>query len=363
MAVTISDGSVSATDDGIATYINGANGAATVDVTGGTVEVTGTNTVAIRNRVGNATSTGTVTISGGSVAASGNYSKGIVSYLGSDEGTSTVTISGGTVTADGNRAYAIEVYQIAGETGGSTTVTLSGGTVQATGTDARAVDFDTRDGSTNSLTIGTAATVIGDLFAQTNNTSTTDLTFNGTGSGTFSADIEGFASITKTDTGTWTLSGNITNSGDFTVAAGTLNFGGVTTSLVNVQSGAVLTGSGTTGDLTFDAGSTYLVDLSSSEFLDSTGAATIDADTALEVVAGDAIAQDLDTPFAVLTHRHQCQQRVRHGGGGFRLPRRGANLGCQHHLRDADPGRRFRRCRSNSEPEDGGGDCGEPGSR
>ncbi len=135
--------------------------------------------------------------------------------------------------------------------------------------------------------------------------------------GTFNVDsnaVTNFEGGQKTGAGTWSLTGTAAFVPTFDVQAGRLNVDGTLASLdVTVQSGAVLGGIGviesfnalsgstiapgnsigttTTATADFDAGSTLEVELdpTTSDLLDVTGTATIDAGAAVLVIPGAGI--------------------------------------------------------------------------
>ncbi|TYC53539.1 autotransporter domain-containing protein, partial [Rhodobacterales bacterium] len=111
------------------------------------------------------------------------------------------------------------------------------------------------DGSKNALTIGTGASVSGDLLSENQGSGTTDLTFNGTGAQSFDDDIEGFASITKADDGEWRFAGTFSEVEMVDVTAGTLVMDGTAAdSAFSVRSGSLLKGNGTIGSATIHDG-------------------------------------------------------------------------------------------------------------
>ena len=111
----------------------------------------------------------------------------------------------------------------------------------------------------------TGSSLTGNLTA---GTGTNTISFNGSGSGTFSNPIANFQTITKQDDGTWTLSGVVSGATAVNVTQGTLilsaanTYTGATTvnsgalivdgsiassSLTTVNSGGTLGGTGTVG--------------------------------------------------------------------------------------------------------------------
>ena len=301
--VTISGGSILNTYEsstGAFALAGSDNGKAIINVTAGEVRSTGDSANAVFINAEGLNATATVNLRGGTISAIGDFANAIDVSLGQDGQSSAINISGGTVTASGDNARAIVAYQGTGS-GGAHVVTISGGTVAATGSDSEAVHLINRDGAASSLIIGTEASVTGNLAAANTGSATADLIFNDVGTGRFDDDIDGFTTISKVDSGTWTMSGAITNSGDISVGAGTLVFDGSTDSAVSVLSGGTLSGSGSFAGTDFQSGSTYRVDLSSSGFLTSTEDVTIDSGASLDLVSSGSIDSILGTPITILT--------------------------------------------------------------
>jgi len=288
--VTVNGGTVSTTGySADAIYASGDS--TTVTINGGTVSTSGDDADAVLTYGDNTT----VTINGGTVSTTGDDAEAVFT-IGDN---TTVTIHGGTVSTSGDTADAVFT------SGDSTTVIISGGTVSATGAGSAAVRMKLAVGETGSLTLGTEATVIGDLVVEEPFTGagagTGELTLNGQGAGMFDDDIVGFTSLAKTEAGTWTLNGDILNSGGIAIQAGTLAFNGTTDSNVTVQDGAALAGSGTMGDIDFEQGSAYRFDVGSDGFLDSSGEITINDDVAADLVTGGPLGIPLGSPVTVLS--------------------------------------------------------------
>ena len=197
-------------------------------ITGGTVTVT--------NLLTGAVSSGTVSagaltgnVSGGSVTVTnlltGNVTAGTVS-AGSMTGdvSSSVTVSGlltGAITAGTNALGSLSSSSVTGGTntisGAATITTVDGGTTSIGGV----ATITTLTSGTVTLTGATAA--IGALNGGTVALGTTALTVS---SGTFAGVISGVTgSLTKSDSGTLTLSGDNTFTGGTTISAGTVRAG------------------------------------------------------------------------------------------------------------------------------------------
>ena len=154
-----------------------------------------------QNSSGTTTLGGTNTYSGGTTVSAGKLTLNVGSTLGADTG--ALTASGGTLNLGGNTL-----------TNG--TVTISGGTI-----------------SNGTLT---ASSYAGQ-------------------SGTVDAILAGSSALTKTTTGTLTLSGANTYTGATTVAAGKLIVNGSLASATTVNAGGTLGGTGTLQAVTMNAGS------------------------------------------------------------------------------------------------------------
>lgn len=213
--------------------------------------------------------TGTVTLAsltgtgntrfGSNGEVTGGISNGTVTSIG----TLNANISGGTISVGGLHTGTISSGTVGA--GSLSSSSVSGGTNSITG----AAGITSLSGGATTVggiaTIGTMSSGTANLNGATSTISTlnggtvnlgssTILTVN---DGTTSGSITGIGGgLTKSSTGTFTLSGTNTYTGTTTVSAGTLIVNGniSTSSLTTVQSGATLGGSGTLGDLTIEAG-------------------------------------------------------------------------------------------------------------
>jgi autotransporter-associated beta strand protein len=217
---------------------------------GGTLVISNTNNT-FSNDSG--TASGNVQIDNGTLrvtSAIGDY--GSNSPLGQMVGTGTPGIRLGNAATNGTFEYTggasstnrrFRLGNGAAGTGGGSILNNGSGTLTLTGT---------------LIIADTAATV-----ART-------LTLGGSNNGVISGAIAdnntvggGTVGITKTDAGTWTLSGNNTYTGGTTVSAGTLLVNntvgsGTGTSTVTVNTGGTLGGNGSiSGDVTVNAGGTF----------------------------------------------------------------------------------------------------------
>jgi autotransporter-associated beta strand protein len=154
---------------------------------------------------------------------------------------------------------------------------------------------ETIGGLSSNGTIQNQATGTSTLTIGSGNTTST---FNGTirnNSGVGS----GVVALTKTGTGTLTLSGTNSYTGTTTVSAGTLNLASNLTSATTVQSGGSLTGESTVnGLLTFDSGSTLLVNPVTAGSLNAANGLTLTG----TVNVGFTQAPLNTSPFTVITY-------------------------------------------------------------
>ncbi len=173
-------------------------------------------TVAPKTAAGTGTSVGLLEVGGGTFTVNTALILGSQATAGA--ATATLNITGGTFTTNAN------ITQGGGTT--TSTINLSGGTLNAT-----------------AKNIGTAAAPIAFVFT----------------AGTLQnlAQYNDGAVVSKTGAGTATIAGVNAYTGATTVVGGTLAVTGTMVSAPTVQTGATLTGTGTTGLLTVDAGGTH----------------------------------------------------------------------------------------------------------
>lgn len=228
------------------------------------------------------TYTGTTTVSGGELRILNGSS--IYSTLNNDKANAVTIDSGGTLQFD-NWSWAGSFGQL---WYAKANIVINGGTLRYAGT--------TGNGSNNrSFTIGAnGATLecssIGQTWAVTSSGSYTTLasnggtlTLTGAGNGRLEQIIPGSGGLTKSGSGTWTITGANTYTGTTTVSAGTLLINGsqtLATGNLSVAADATLGGTGTLGGNTTIAANGRL------EFNLSTLAASHDK---LEVVAGKTL--------------------------------------------------------------------------
>ena len=136
-------------------------------------------------------------------------------------------------------------------TSGPSTVFNAG---SITGTGGVAIQFA---GSGNVLTLGPGSTISGTAMG----TGADTLQLGGTGAASFDVSAigvqyQGFSTFNKVDQSTWTLTGTSTYAGPVNVIAGQLVVTGsiASTSLTTVDAGAVLSGTGITGNTTINGG-------------------------------------------------------------------------------------------------------------
>lgn len=194
--------------------------------------------------------TGSLTISGYSAIAR----SGTAFYLGY-EGAATTTIS------DGGTLQAGSFLSLATFSGSSSVLNLNtGGTLIAGGTDGIRTGDGTATfnlgGGTIQVRDGESGGTLSTNAPMTlSNSSTID---TGNGGATFSGILSGSGNLSKSGSGTLTLSAGNSYSGTTTINAGTLQIdGSLASSTVSVESGAILAGSGTlTGTVTIEDGGT-----------------------------------------------------------------------------------------------------------
>ncbi len=221
-------------------------------------------------------------------------------------------ISGGSLTKAGDGTLVL-TSAANSYTGGTTinagTFSLSGaGALASTG--SMSVDSASSVFDISTTTTGAA---IGDLSGVAGSSLTAGiktLTFGTAASKTFAGDISGSGILTKQGSGIFDLSGANTFTGTFNVNAGTLNMSSTGSfpfaSTTNIAAGTTLTGTGTlgavnlngtispgnsigiinVGDITFNAGSDFIVELSNtdSDRIVSSGTVTINSGSTLTLM-------------------------------------------------------------------------------
>ncbi len=230
--------------------ISGSNSSyvGTTTVIAGTLQASTTSTVNSLLALG----TGGVVLNGGTLQlrANGSGSAGTI-ITGNGSTGNNVTVGGSTsISVDRSSANTGNVFQF-------NNLTLSGGNLAVTGADSYGLSF----AGTTSLTANTTlspATAPLTLAAVTIDNSvatgtTTTLTLDGTGTGTItgllsnnSVDATKVLSLTKSNTGSWTITGTGSYTGGTLVTGGTLNIGSATTtgtiagsSIVSVSGGTL----------------------------------------------------------------------------------------------------------------------------
>lgn len=263
------------------------DGAGTVTLTG-TLTYTGSTTILAGHLIGN------TTIIDGAVA-----NEGVLEFEQATDGTYSSSITGtGSLTKSGAGTLVLTGFNT--YTGGTT---ISGGTL-----------------------IGSTASLSGDVINQAS------LVFDQGSSGHFDGAITGTGSLTKSGAGNLVLTGASTYAGGTTVDAGRLSVNGsIASSIVEIQTGAELGGSGTvggivarsgstlspgnsigtltvTGDATLDSGSTYSVEIDAagrSDKIAATGAVTIGSGVSLVVTPENGTdtgaTYALNTQYTIVT--------------------------------------------------------------
>ncbi len=257
-------GNVSITNTATGRVIAGSDTGITATTANGTItlsnagRVTGTSGVSANATIGtvSVTNTGTITATSGAGVSlvSGNSAvsltnSGIVSATGlgiSLAGTTNRLDNTGTITTTGTTAV---------QTGnGNSTVTVSGRIAANSAADTAIA----MGSGTNLLVLADTASLVGKV---TNTSSSNTLELTGSATGTLAGTVgaagtyQGFANLTKSGTGTWTLSGTGSSlSGTAAIDTGTLvvtgtlgvstmTIGNTTQATLNVNAGGTLTSS------------------------------------------------------------------------------------------------------------------------
>jgi outer membrane autotransporter protein len=218
------------------TLASGASGASGPVFTGGTLQFAGANIasalpITLQSQGGTIDTNGNNATLSGTISGPGSLTKigaGILTLSGSSTYTGATNVNVGTLQAGAANAFSpFSAFTVAtGATLGLNGFNQSIGSLAGAG----------------SVTLGAATLTTGN-----DNTSTT---FSGTMSGT--------GGLTKIGSGTLTLSGSSSYSGATAVNAGTLTVNGsIANSVVTVNSGAMLNGTGTVGGLTIASGATF----------------------------------------------------------------------------------------------------------
>jgi uncharacterized protein with beta-barrel porin domain len=205
------------------------------------------------------TSTGTITSAGGGTRAifvfggpstiinAGSVNDGLVAAIEVEGTQSSITNSGTIRTASG---AGIRLDATTASNTLTTIVNSAGGTVQGAvnalvANGNASVDFTNKGSVVGGLAFGagdaslhfyTGSSLTGNLTA---GTGTNTISFNGSGSGTFSNAVANFQTITKQDDGTWTLSGVLSGATAVSVTQGKLIL-----SAANTYTGATTVNSG-----------------------------------------------------------------------------------------------------------------------
>jgi len=255
----------------------------------------------------------------GSLAGAGNVTLGSATLTTNGDGSDTTfsgTISGsgslvkvgeGTLTLSGNNSY----------TGGTllNEGTLAVGSSRALGTGTLTLaDGTTLQAAADGLALANAVRLLGDTTVDTQSNTLT-----------LSGPISGTGGLDKIGSGTLTLTGASTYTGDTNVNEGVLNVSGSLVSAVSVNQGGTLTGTGTigglsvgsggivapgnsigtlrvAGDVSFDEGSIYRVKANAagkSAMISATGAASIDGGTVQVLAQSGTYARQ--TRYTILT--------------------------------------------------------------
>ena len=237
------------------------NGGNTVTNTG-SITTDSTNADGIMISATKASSTANTVSNTGTISTTGSGANGITLKSGTSSNTQINTISNaGTITVTGANSIGIDVQ-------GQANVT-NNGTINA-GTNGTAVTFEngtTKNGLSNSLTLGTSSTTTGAINFNNANTAET-LTFNGLVNSNFNNAITGLNTINATSSANvnmsnsngYTLVGgkvNVDNTSSLTISSQIIDFSSSKPSSLNKIGAGTLTLSGIntyTGATTIDAG-------------------------------------------------------------------------------------------------------------
>ena len=249
-----------------ATYV-GKDGQGTLTISNGG-QFDGSDVVFLGYGVG---SVGTVTVTGAGSKIDGGLRIG-------DSGAGTLTLSNdGVAEGDGN----INIARFAGSTGTLNIGAASGGAAVGAGM------IQGANGAKASLVFGAGT---GNLVF---NHTETDYDFDATASG---------SGTVLHEAGVTSLTGNFSGfTGTGKISGGTLSVETVFGGSVDVNSGGTLAGTGTTGNIAFNAGSFYQANIDGSNFLTSTGTAAIDTGSQVNVLFGDISTVAIWQPIEILT--------------------------------------------------------------
>ena len=248
---------------------------------------------------------GTTAITGGSITTTGAQTYHDAVTLGATTTLTSTALGGVTFDAGLNGANALTI-----DTSGTTTfsgmvgdqVALTSLTTNAGGTTAINGGFVNTGGAqtyNDAVTLGGATTLTSQnggaiTFGNTVHTDTA-LTISTAGSATFTRVISGAGGLVQNGSGTMTLSALNTYTGATTVNAGTLLVDGsiASSSLVTVNGGATLGGSGTTGAVTVASGG--ILAAGASPGILHTGALELQAGAVLKIeIAGGSAGTGFD---------------------------------------------------------------------
>ncbi|MCK1287277.1 autotransporter domain-containing protein [Bradyrhizobium sp. 44] len=207
------------------------------------------------------------------VTIGGNGGKGGNGGIAASVAGGTLINSGSIIGgAGGSGGLAGTFFGIAGATGlggagvsGSNLAIINSGTITGgfSGDGSTRANAITFSGGSNVLELWAGSTIIGNVVGAGSDT----FRLGGANNAGFdvstlgaTAQYQGFSTLVKTGSSVWTLTGTTTAAAPWTVNAGTLNVDGsiATSSLIVVNAGGRLTGSGTLGNTQVNSGGLFL---------------------------------------------------------------------------------------------------------
>jgi autotransporter-associated beta strand protein len=233
---------------------------------GGTTINAGTLAVSADNNLGNAA--GGLTFGGGTLQFGAGFTTNRAITLNAgggtiDTGANAVTLGGTIGGTDGLTKIGAGVLTVTGAGTYAGATTVSAGTLRAGATNVFSPNSSFNVTGTGTLDLNNFSQTIGSLFSISPGTVTLGSAVLTTGadgtSTTYQGAITGTGGLTKVGTGTFTLAGTENYSGSTNVNAGGLSVTGtISNSLLNVNAGGTLLGTGTVGAVNIASGGTLM---------------------------------------------------------------------------------------------------------